>query len=106
MVYQDLKYLSRRTDSCKLLRNKAFKIVKIPNYPNYDGCKRRLALMFHNFFDKKSSGGAVTRLNNSAVRSELIPNQQFDKGLCKPTSRKFKKQKVHSSFKGNIRVLI
>ena len=40
MVYRDFKDLTRRTDSNKILRDKAFNIAK---NPNYDGYKRGLA---------------------------------------------------------------
>ena len=42
MVYRDFKDLTRRTDSNKILRDKAFNIAK---NPNYDGYKRGLASM-------------------------------------------------------------
>ena len=50
------KDLARRTQSDKLLRDKAFKIA---TDPKYDGYKRGLAAMVYNFFDKKGSGSGV-----------------------------------------------
>ena len=42
MVYRDFKDLTKRTDSNKIFRDKAFNIAK---NPNYDGYKRGLASM-------------------------------------------------------------
>ena len=50
------KDLARRTQSDKLLRDKAFKIA---TDPKYDGYKRGLAAMVYKFFDKKGSGSGV-----------------------------------------------
>ena len=50
------KDLARRTQSDKLLRDKAFKIA---TDPKYDGYKRELAAMVYKFFDKKGIGSGV-----------------------------------------------
>ena len=50
--------------------------------------------MVHNFFDKKTSGGAI--------KSEIKQNGELTKELHKPIIRKFEKRKVHSSFKDNV----
>ena len=47
------KDLAIRTQSDKVLRDKAFKIA---SDPKYDGYQRGLASMVYKFFDKKSSG--------------------------------------------------
>ena len=47
MAYGDFKDLARRTASDKVLRNKAFNIVK---YLKYDGYQRGLASMVYKFF--------------------------------------------------------
>ena len=52
MAYGKLKNLAKRTQSDKVLRDKAFKIV---SYPKYDGYQRGLASMVNKFFDKKSA---------------------------------------------------
>ena len=49
MVYGDFKYLTRRTASDKILRDKAFNIAK---NPKYDGCQHGLASMTYKFFEK------------------------------------------------------
>ena len=57
MVYGKRKDLVRRTQSDKVLRDKAFNIA---SDPKYDGYQRGLASMLYKFFDKKSSGGGIT----------------------------------------------
>ena len=89
MAYGKSKDLAKRTQSDKVLRDKAFKIV---SDPKYDGYQRGLGSMVHKFFDKKASG--------SGIANE--PNYQLADELHKPTIRKFKKRKVYSSFRDNI----
>ena len=90
MVYSKSKDLSKRTQSDKVLRDKAFKIA---NDPKYNDCQRGLASMVYKFFDKKSSG--------SGIANE--PNYQLADELHKPIIQKFKKTKVYSSFRDNTR---
>ena len=52
MAYGKSKDLTKRTQSDKFLRDKAFKIA---SDPKYDGYQRGLASMVYEFFDKKSS---------------------------------------------------
>ena len=61
----DFKNLPRRTASSKVQRDKAFNIARSPKYDWY---QRELPSMIYEFFDKKSSGGAI--------KSEIISNQQ------------------------------
>ena len=89
MAYDKAKDLVRRTQSDKVLRDKAFNIA---SDPKYDGYQRGLASMVYKFFDKKSSGGGITN----------EPNYQLADELHKPIIRKFKKRKVYSSFRDNI----
>ena len=56
MAYGKPKDLAKRTQSDKVLRNKASKIA---NDPKYDSYQRGLASMFYKFFDKKSSGRGI-----------------------------------------------
>ena len=49
MAYGDFKYLTRRTASDKILRDKPFNIAK---NPKYDGYKRDLPLWFTYFLIK------------------------------------------------------
>ena len=89
MSYGKSKDLTKRTQSDKVLRDKAFKIA---SDPKYDGYQRGLASMVYKFFDEKSRG--------SDMASE--PNYQLADELHKSIFRKFKKRKVYSSFRGNI----
>ena len=89
MAYGKTKDLTKRTQSDKILKDKAFKIASDPNYDVY---QRGLASMVYKFFDKKSSG--------SGIANE--PNYQLANELHKPIIRKFKKRKVYSSFRDNI----
>ena len=58
MAYGDFKFkdLKRRTQSDKILKDKAF---KIPSNPKYDGYQRGLASMVYKFFDEKSKGSGI-----------------------------------------------
>ena len=56
MAYGKSKDLAKRTQSDKILRDKAFKIA---SDPKYDGYLRGLASMVYKFFDKNSSGNGV-----------------------------------------------
>ena len=89
MAYGKSKDLTKRTQSDKVLRDKAFKIA---SDPKYDGYQRGLASMVYKFFDKKSSGSGIVN----------EPNYQLANELHKPIIRKFKKRKVYSSFRDNI----
>ena len=89
MAYGKSKDLIKRTQSNKVLKDKAFKIV---SNPKYDGYQRGLASMVYKFFDKKSKGSIVT----------YEPNDQLANELHKPIIRKFKKRKVYSSLRDNI----
>ena len=50
MTYGDFKDLARRITSDKVLRDKAFNIIK---NAKYDGYQRGLVSMVNKFFDKK-----------------------------------------------------
>ena len=90
MAYGKTKDLVKRTQSDKVLKDKAFKIA---SDPKYDGYQRGLASMVYKFFDKKSKGSGI-------VTNE--PNYQLANELHKPVIRKSKKRKVSSSFRDNI----
>ena len=89
MAYGKSKDLIKRTQSDKVLKDKAFKNA---NNPNYNGYQRGLASMFYKCFDKKSKGSGF--INK--------PNYQLSNEYHKPIIRKFKKRKVYSSFRDNI----
>ena len=76
MAYGKTKDLTKRTQSDKVLKDKAFKIASDSNYDCY---QRGLASMVYRFFDKKSSG--------SGIANE--PSYQLANELHKPIIRKF-----------------
>ena len=89
MAYGKSKDLTKRTQSDKVLRDKAFKIA---SDPKYDGYQRGLASMVYKFFDKKSKGSGIVN----------EPNYQLANELHKPIIRESKKRRVYSSFRDNI----
>ena len=93
MAYGKSKDLVKRTQSGKVLRDKAFKIA---SDPKYDGCQRGLTSMVYKFFDKKSSGRGIT--------NEF--NYHFANELHKPIIKKIKKRKVILHLKIIFGVLI
>ena len=56
MAYGKYKDLEKRTQSDKVLKDKAFAIA---NNPKYDRYQRGLASMVYKFFDKKSKGAGI-----------------------------------------------
>ena len=83
------KVLTERTESDKVLRDKAFKIA---SNSKYNGYERGLASIVYKFFDKKSKGSGIKSLSN----------QQLSDTLHKTIMKKFKIHKVYSSLKDNI----
>ena len=82
MAYGDFKDLTKRTAA-----------FKIASDQKSDGYQRGLASMVYKFFDKKSQvSGLASNKENIQLADELH----------KPIIRKFKKRKVHSSFRDNI----
>ena len=86
MAYGKSKDLAKRTQSDKVLRDKAFKIA---SDPKYDGYQRGLASMVYKFFDKKSA--LLNKSSGSGIVNE--PNYQLANELYKPIIRKFKEKK-------------
>ena len=78
MAYGDFKDLKRRTQSDKILKDKAFTIA---SNPKYDGHQRGLASMVYKLFDKKSKG--------SGIKNEIKKPQHLATELHKPIIRKF-----------------
>ena len=70
----------RRTQSDKVLRDKAFKIA---SDPKYDGYQRGLSSMVYTFFDKKS-GGVVL------LMSQII---SWQKNFINPLLENLRKEK-------------
>ena len=79
MAYGKCKDLTKRTQSDKVLRDKAFKIA---SNPKYDGYERGLALMVYKFFDIKSASLADKSVNESGINS--ISNKKLANKLPEP----------------------
>ena len=88
-VFNMIWPLAKRTQSDKVLKDKAFRIARDPKH---DGYQRGLASMVYKFFDKKSSGSGV----------DAEPNYQLANELHRQIIRKFKRRKVYLSFRDNI----
>ena len=82
MTYGKSKDLVKRTQSDKVLINKAFKIA---SDLKHDGYQRGLASMIYKFFDKKSA--SLNQSRRSGIVNE--PNYQLANKLHKPIIRKF-----------------
>ena len=70
MVKQDLV---KRTQSDKVLKDKA---IKITSDPKYDGYQRGLASMVYKFFDKKSA--LLNKSSGSGAVNKPIINWQMN----------------------------
>ena len=92
VAYGDFKDLNRRATADKILRDKAFNIVK---NPKYDGYQRWLASMVYKDFHKTTSGRTIK--NEIISNKELVSNKELAKELHELIIRKFKKRKLHSS---------
>ena len=68
MAYCKSKDLVRRTQSDKVLRDKALKIAINPKYYGY---QRGLASMVYKFFDKKSKRSGIINESNYQLANEL-----------------------------------
>ena len=68
MAYGDFKDLTRRT-LIKYYVKKPFNIAK---NQKYDGYQCELPSIVYKFFDKKTSGGAATLANKSAIKMKIF----------------------------------
>ena len=101
IAYGNFKDLLKRTASDKILKDKAFKVVK---NPKYDGYQRGLASMVYKFFDKKSAGSGVNTHANKSSFNDCpldLTMQKLAEEIQKPIIRKFNKRIVNSGFKDN-----
>ena len=80
MAYGKSKDLIRRTQSDRVLKNKAFEIA---SDPKYDGYQRGLASVVYKLYDKKSKGSNINE-----------PSYKLANELHKPIIRKFKKKSL------------
>ena len=88
-AYEDSKDLTRRTDSYKILRDKASDIAKNLKYDRY---QRGFASMVYKYFDKKSASLADKSASGSGIKNENMSNKESAKELHKPITGKFKKK--------------
>ena len=72
----------KRTQSDKVLKDKAFKIT---SDPEYDGYQRELGSIVYKFFDKKSA--LLNKSSGRGIANE--PNYQVTNELHKPIIRSF-----------------
>ena len=93
MAYGWYKDFTKRTESDKVLKDKAFRIAC---NPKYDGYERRLASMVYIFFDKKFEGSGIKSMSN----------QQLAEELYKPIIRKSRRRKVYCSFKTCLKTML
>ena len=91
IAYEDFKDLPRGTPFDKVICDKAFSIAKNQKYDKY---QRGIVSVVYEFFHKKSSNGAFTRADKSAIKREIIPNQQLTGELHNPIIKKLEKRKV------------
>ena len=82
MAYGKTKDLVKRTQSDRILKDKAFRIA---SDPKYDGYQRGLASIVYTFFDKKSA--SLNKFSVSSIVNE--PNYQLANELHKSIIRKF-----------------
>ena len=78
MAYGKSKDLIKRTQSDKVLRDKAFKIASDPKNTGY---QRGLASIVHKFFDKKSSGSGVDEPNYRLANEKNLNRETNEKNL-------------------------
>ena len=81
MAYGDFKDLFRRTASDKILRDEAFNIAK---YLKFDRYQRGLVSMVYEFFDKKTSDGAI--------ENENMLNEELAEKLHRPIINNIRKE--------------
>ena len=74
MAYGKTKDLVKRTQSDKVLKDKAFKIA---SDPKYDGYQRGLASIVYKLFDKKSASLNKSKGNGIANKSANEPNYRL-----------------------------
>ena len=101
-AYADHNDLINRTNSDKVLRDKAYDIASNPEYDSY---QRGLASMVYKFFDKKSTAGpsSLERMGSGIKKDTTKSSSLILAGeLHKPVIKKFNKRKVYYQFKDNI----
>ena len=95
-AYSHSKDLTKRTAADKILKDKAFNIVKDPKYDEH---QRGLASMVYKFFDKKSKGSGVSTLANKSAIKYVSQNQQLAEELHKSILKIKKKEECTRHLK-------
>ena len=85
-AYSDSKDLAKRTIWDKILKDRAYEIVRNCNYGGY---QRAITSMVYKFFDEKLGSG-------------ISVNEELAAELHKPVINNFKRRKVYATFKDNI----
>ena len=98
-AYADYKDLLNRTRADEVLRDRAYETA---SDSKYDGYQRGLASMVYKFFDKKSSGSGVRKVNRKKVGVISESSVKLADELHKSIIKNFSRRKVYSSFKHNI----
>ena len=100
-AYAHHKDLTNRTETDKVLRDKAYDIASNTEYDSYQKC---LASMVYKFFEKMSTAepsslerSSLERTGSGFKSSSILADE-----LHKPIIKKFDKRKVYSQFKDNI----
>ena len=78
MAYGKYKYLTKITQSDKVLRDKAFEITSNTKYDVYE---RELAPIGYKVFDKKSKGSCINQINSLQMNfsNQLLENLKQQK---------------------------
>ena len=87
MAYVDFKHLTSRTASGKICHYKALNTARNPKYDIY---QRDLVSIVYNFFDRKTSDGAV--------KNENMSNQELADELHKQLLENLKNEKYTHVF--------
>ena len=85
-AYSNSKDLVKRTQSDKILKDKAFNIAN----PKYDGYQRGLASMGYKFFDKKSASLVDKSIKGRGIKENL----ELANELHKPIIKKFYEKSI------------
>ena len=95
MAYRDLKDLTKRTSSDKIVRDKAF---NIPKNPKYDGYQRGVVLIVNKFFWKETSVNGIKKYNTS--------NKELAEGYTNQLLENLKKKSTLTFYRFGVLILL
>ena len=101
-AYSNNKDLAKKIISHKTLKDRSYEMSRNRGYYGY---QRALASMVYKFFDKETGSGAIATSKPGAIatsKAGVSINEQLDKELQKPVTKKFKRRKFYTRFKDNI----